>query len=54
MTTMSRSRLGALPRPAASRLTGARLRQPTRLPRLAGHGGFGSYLQRLLWLFGAR
>ena len=52
MTTMSRSRLGALPRPVASRLTGARLRQPTRLPRLAGRGGFVGYLQRLL--FGAR
>ena len=54
MTTMTPSRLAALPRPTASRLTGARLRRPTPLPRLAGQQGFGGYLRRLLWLFSAR
>lgn len=54
MTTMPRSRLGALPRPTPSRLTGSRLRQPTPLPRLSGQGGVGVYLRRLVWLFSAR
>jgi hypothetical protein len=54
MTTMPRSRLGALPRPTPSRLTGSRLRRPTPLPRLPEHGGFSVYLRRLAWLFSAR
>ena len=53
MTSITSSRLAALPRSTSSRLTGARLRRPTPLPRLAGREGFGGYLRRLLWLFSA-
>lgn len=45
-----------LPSRDSRRLSYRRLRSPTRLPELGGRAlgaSGGSYLQRLLWLFGA-
>ncbi len=42
----------SLPRASRSRLTHARLRRPTPLPRESR--SMRSYLDRMLWLFGAR
>lgn len=50
--------LSVLPPSKASRLSYARLRAPTRLPRLnpssalTGGSALGDYLRRLVWRFG--
>ena len=43
-----------LPRSTRSRLTHTRLRQPTPLPANRSAMRFYLYLDRLLWMFGAR
>jgi hypothetical protein len=41
-----------LPAARDARLTGSRLRRPTRLPTIVPTTPFGRYLRRLSWLFG--
>lgn len=52
MPQFQRPRSSVLPSSSDSRLSHARLRQPTRLPTAVASTAVGRYLNRLRWLFG--